>query len=61
MKILHRGILPEEKTYRAECNSCRTTYEFLGAEVKKTEMDRNDTCLVTECPVCHKDVWTTKR
>lgn len=32
MKIVKRGLLPNERTYKAQCKYCETEVEFLGKE-----------------------------
>lgn len=55
MKILSRGIKPEDKIFRGTCSNCKTEYECLRHE-GTYEYDQRDGggFLRVTCPVCGK-------
>lgn len=53
MKILSRGIKPEDKIFRGTCQNCKTEFECLrheGTYFNGTQ--RDDAFLRVTCPVC---------
>lgn len=59
MEIIKRGTLPSEKAHTTICGSCKTEFKFMEREARIVN-DRNDICLVVECPICDKEVWKQK-
>ena len=55
VNILHRGTLPQDRTYQANCSRCRTSFEFSGSD-GKFMFDRNENVVVIKCPVCKTTV-----
>lgn len=55
MKILHEGVIPEERQYRGSCNRCKTIAEFGVADGKVEKRDGFDT-VVIGCPVCKGEI-----
>ena len=53
MKILKRGVKPEEKIYIGKCNICGTIVEAKGNEVKNTYDQRDGDYHTINCPVCN--------
>jgi RNase P subunit RPR2 len=53
MRIIRRGVLPEEKIYRASCNHCKTEVEFTGAEGRLKYDQRDGNFYTVTCPVCN--------
>jgi RNase P subunit RPR2 len=56
MKIISRGILPEEFIYRVTCSNCKTYFEFQRSEGKVTYDQRDGSFVTVECPVCQHSV-----
>ena len=52
MKIIERGILPEEKVYQARCTHCKSLLEFQKKEAECYSDVRNGSYLTITCPVC---------
>lgn len=57
MEILKRGTLPEDKTYEATCDFCKTEVRFKRVEAKSVPNTRNENILEIECPVCHRKIY----
>lgn len=55
MKIVHEGVVPEERRYRGSCDLCKTIAEFGTGDGKVEDRDGVPT-VVIECPVCSKDI-----
>lgn len=51
MKIISRGVVPQDRQFRKECNSCHTIFEFSRKD-GDLQNDRNEIVLVVRCPVC---------
>lgn len=55
MRVITRGERPEDRTYQALCNQCRTTFEFRRREAEY-HTDRGEAVLIVKCPVCKNRV-----
>ena len=56
MKVVSRGILPENINYTATCRKCISVLEFKKSDARIVN-DRNDMCYVLKCPVCSSEIW----
>ena len=56
MKVISRGIPPQNQTYTATCRDCLSVLEFQKNEARVVD-DRNETIYVITCPVCSKEIW----
>lgn len=56
MKVISRGVPPQEQTYTATCRDCHSVLEFHKNETRVLS-DRNETVYVLTCPVCSKEIW----
>ena len=52
MDILKRGIPPSERTYIADCRTCKSQIKFKRTEAKLTSDQRDGDYLNIVCPVC---------
>ena len=62
MKIIKRGIAPAEKTYEAECRTCKTEIEFQRHEATLLAGDRpGETPQVKiPCPICKSQIYVAE-
>ena len=56
MKVVSRGILPENTNYTVTCRKCVSVLEFQKSDARIVN-DRNDMCYVLKCPVCSNEIW----
>ena len=56
MKVISRGIPPQNQTYTTTCRDCHSVLEFQKNEARMMS-DRNETIYVITCPVCSKEIW----
>lgn len=56
MKILQRGLMPGEKTYRTVCRSCMSHIEFEQREAEIVRDQRDGDYVTVKCPVCDKPI-----
>ena len=56
MKVINRGVPPENQTYTTTCGKCYSVLEFQKNEAQ-VKVDRNETVYVLNCPVCHNEIW----
>lgn len=61
MKILKQGKLSKDEVYQGRCNSCGTEVEFLRAEARYVNDQRDGDSLVVVCPMCKNEIWTSVR
>lgn len=54
MKIIKYGLLPESKTYRIQCDYCKTIFEFSRREAEYKVDFRDGDFLTIKCPLCKK-------
>lgn len=54
MKIIKRGVLPQERVWSGTCHTCGTQAECFEAELKVTHDQRDGTFGQTDCPVCNE-------
>lgn len=52
MRIIKKGIKPEEKIHRVTCHHCKTEFEFSVAEGKITYDQRDGDSVSISCPNC---------
>lgn len=59
MKIVKRGLRPNERAYMAQCKHCLTEVEFIGKEGTSYKLGKFFTHwkLIT-CPVCDTTIRT---
>lgn len=53
MKIISRGVVPQDKVYQSVCAKCKTVFEFSQKEGRVAN-DRNENVVIINCPVCKK-------
>lgn len=54
MKIIERGVFPEDREWKAICGHCRTRFECFEKE-GQVELDQRDgNYLKVACPVCSR-------
>ena len=58
MKIIERGIKPDDMTQQARCTRCRTLVEFQRSEARFVSDQRDGDAMVVKCPVCGHEIWT---
>lgn len=56
MRIIKRGIPPQERLFAATCRSCHTEIEFKKSEGKVTASQRDGDFITVVCPVCGRSV-----
>lgn len=56
MKIIKKGLVPEELPVQVTCNHCRSILEFLITEARFTSDQRDGDFYTINCPVCHHDI-----
>lgn len=56
MRVIKKGALAGDQTYRATCRSCGTVYEFQVREARHHSDQRDGDYLSTTCPIegCHQ-------
>ena len=52
--VVRAGKLPQDRTYRAECNHCHALLEFKRSEVQSVSSHRNEDYWSLDCPSCDK-------
>lgn len=52
MKIIQRGVIPEEREYQAACTICKTIFEFKRTEATYNTDERDGDYLSICCPLC---------
>ncbi len=57
MKIIQRGILPEERIYTGTCTYCVSHIEATHAELRHTACQLDGDGHVGSCPVCNKSMY----
>ena len=60
MKVISRGILPEEQLYRTSCSNCKSILEYQKKEAQIIT-DRNEVCYVLVCPVCSHSIYISSQ
>jgi hypothetical protein len=59
MKIVKRGLRPNERTYAARCKHCYTEVEFIGKEGTDFTIGKLFTnWKLVGCPVCERTIKT---
>ena len=59
MKILEKGIPPEERKHTLTCHVCQTKFEFFEKEATVTYDQRDGNYLRIDCPVCKHTLTKT--
>jgi hypothetical protein len=56
VKIISRGVKPEDKVYKGTCMNCMTVFECQRHEgtFHEARDQRDDSYLSVKCPVCGK-------
>lgn len=57
MKIIKRGMLPEDRYYQGLCNHCTTVVEFKFSEAEPIYDQRDGNSLKVDCPVCERPIY----
>lgn len=60
MKVISRGILPEEQLYRTCCYNCKSILEYQKKEARIVT-DRNEVSYVLVCPVCSHSIYISSQ
>lgn len=58
MKIIKRGVLPQEKEYEVTCTRCTTIFSFLQKEAEVMHGFHEAAYLKILCPVCKHSCTT---
>ncbi len=58
MKVISRGILPEDEEYTASCSHCKSVLQFLKKEVRCENTQREGISAIFKCPVCSKETYS---
>lgn len=61
MKIIYRGVDPEDRLIQAECINCKTRVEFTPPEAEYVSDQREGDFYRVACPVCGKPITKTTR
>lgn len=58
IKIIKRGVHPDEKVYHGVCRRCKTEIEFLAKDGKYMPAyeQRDGPTIIVECPVCKHSI-----
>lgn len=59
VKVIKRGILPEETVHEITCQNCKSDLEFKESEARISSY-LNEINLVINCPVCKRELWKAK-
>lgn len=58
VQIIKRGKVPAEIEYKATCDNCKTEFSFFRHEAQREDHGQRDgSCMIIACPLCHADVW----
>ncbi len=57
MKIIERGIKPDDAVCKSRCMHCKTLVEFQRSEARYVSDQRDGDALVVACPVCEREIW----
>lgn len=57
MRIIKRGIPPQEKIHQGKCMTCKTVVEFSQAEGKVTYCQKDGNSISIKCPVCGDTIY----
>lgn len=52
MRVIRKGIPPEEMEHSIKCRKCTTVFAFLRREARRVEDQRDGDYLEIACPVC---------
>ena len=59
MKIIQCGT-QKNITHQTQCRNCNSVLEFQENEAKIIN-DRNELCMVVNCPICQNDIYIAKK
>lgn len=54
MKIIRRGIPPQQRIHTIDCRVCDSRLEFVETEAKRHEDQREGIHFSIDCPVCEQ-------
>lgn len=57
IKIIKRGLPPEERIIRATCQHCKSLLEFSLKDANVTHDQRDGSTAEVICPVCNKRAY----
>lgn len=57
MRIVKRGVPPQEKYYSSTCPGCETQFEYKRSEVNINCIDPRDYTWTINCPLCKKMLY----
>lgn len=59
MRVIIRGVPPQEKRYSCTCSNCRSVLEYTGEDILKKTLDQrdDDTHYLGACPVCNAALY----
>jgi hypothetical protein len=52
MKVVRKGVIPEDKKWFGTCSNCKSQVEAIGKELKVTSDQRDGTFGEAPCPIC---------
>lgn len=52
IEIIEQGVNPEEKTYEAECRTCKTKYRLKKGDARYNSDQKDGDYLSFRCKVC---------
>lgn len=55
MRIIKRGVIPEEKLYRGTCRKCKTEVEFKARDAVFISTQKDGDSYQWMCPVCGEE------
>lgn len=56
VKIIKRGLIPEERIHYVTCRHCRSELSFNEGEANRTSDQRDGDFFTIKCPVCGRSV-----
>jgi primosomal protein N' len=59
IKVIHRGIRPQDKWYTTACNSCNSVLDFNDCDTS-IKGDQRDSYYSLKCPVCNYEISMSK-
>lgn len=56
VRVIKRGMKPEDKVYRGTCRHCSTEVEFKRSAARFHDDQRDGALLQVTCPVCRQQI-----
>jgi uncharacterized protein with PIN domain len=61
VRIIKRGIPPEQKSYNVICSHCKSELEVEQQEARPSSDQRDVGVFFVQCPVCKRETWFTSK